>query len=226
MPRYVCAAHAVFRKAGSPFAGHAPGSTSGGFFGGRLRWRSLRRGRRSLDRYQTAPRKAIHAGPGACEVSEHKGALAPSGRTKLHLRDGSSPMNDVTLRHLQRDAAWQERLRLRLARHGSGLRRRERWRGALALRSNEIRGRHCPRAAPAPRLYGRVRILRQAIRLGSKREIVETEVGGARANNGSKRDHCSRGCTHSILSLALQRHHSHRGPGLKPILRRQHVPDQ
>jgi hypothetical protein len=213
MPRYVCAAHAVFRKDGSPFAGHAPGSTSSGFFGGRLRWRSLRRGRRALDRYQAAPGKAIHAGPGACEVSEHEGALAPSGRTKLHLRDGSCPMNDVTLRHLQRDAAWQQRLRLRLARHGSGLRRRERWRGALALRSNEIRGCHCSRTAPAPSLYGRVRILRQAIRLGSKREIVETEVGGARANKGSERDHCGRGGTHSILSLPRQPHHSHRGPG-------------
>jgi hypothetical protein len=151
MPRYVCAAHAVSAKP-APLAGHAPGSTSGGFFGGRLRWRSLRRGRRSLDRYQTAPGKAIHAGPGACEVSEHKGALAPSCRTKLHLRDGSSPMYDVTLRHLQRDAAWQERF---VAPGPAWFRRRrERWRG-LALRSNEIRGRHCPRTAPAPRLYGR-----------------------------------------------------------------------
>src|ERR1700738_1375550 len=85
------------------FRGTCPASTSGGFFaaGGCLRGR-LRGSRRSLDRYQAARSKAIHARPRTLEIGEHEGALAASGCTDLHLLDGSCPMNDLTFAHLQR----------------------------------------------------------------------------------------------------------------------------
>src|ERR1700730_3067647 len=90
----------------------------------------LRGSRRSLDRYQAARSKAIHARPRTLEIGEHEGALAASGCTELHLLDGSCPMNDLTSAHLQRDTPG---LGLRLPRHGR-LGGREWGQGTLPLR--------------------------------------------------------------------------------------------